>query len=477
MGRPSLAIRAFQSLAVVVGLVGALGSARDSLGATGSSLTIITQECPDRLALDGAPISLQACPASKDRSFKLIGPVGQEVVLVSRLQLELGGAAVRSVRWTINSRDDLEDSGEYRLIEQDRDPASRTIYECLKTIDGDLKPADLALRDGGIAFDWTPAVVGEDDVDGEELTCTAISRPVNPDLPATGIVRIHTVVANPEDGSDLIIRAAGDEPYALRDGVAADIPALTYTLSDDASGEIVLRAPETGEGIAINSFAVPTGDYMLTVGATGISEPVTVESGQTVLAFTTLGAAIDRTDVETAVLETPSPADAALAPTPAIDDASLVNAVETFSFSAYDWAGAFPNVDTGVYARDCVAVYGAGSPNATASITFDLDRVTIGSSRLVVTGLDDEVAGQNLIVITVNGEVIFDGGSPFESWDPGDPTIPWSEATVPFNNDVLVDGVNRIVVTNNASGGTVGLPPYILLSEARVEVGLTIDAG
>ena len=478
MARRSLAFRLLPSFVILVGLATSSGTARVSLGATDPSLTIVTQECPEPLPLDGTPISLETCPTSDDRTFKLTGPEGQEVELTSRLQFVVGGTSVRSVEWTVNSRDDLEDSGEYTLTEQDGDPANRTLYECLKAIDGDLVPAKLALVAGGVKFDWTPAGSTSDDIEGEALTCSAISRPVDPDLPATGIVRIHAVVVGPEDRSDLVVRAAGDEPFDLRAGVETDVPASTYTLADDTGAAIVLAAPEADEGVAVVSFAVPTGDYTLTADATGASQPVTVESGQTVLGFASIGEEIDPPVTDPLVLdlpdvETPSPDDDAPEST---DTAPQINAVDTFSFSAYDWAGAYPYVNTSVYGRECVAVYGAGSSNATATLTFNLDRVTIGTSRLVFTGLDDEMAGRNPIVVTVNGAVIYSSGSPFENWNPSDPAIPWTEVAVPFGNEMLVEGANQIVVTNNAPGGSVGLPPYILLSEARVEVGSTVDA-
>ena len=470
LGLPAIP-RFASTLALVAGLLASATLSQQLRAADNDSLTLYTVECADPLALDGTPITVEACDTTEDRTFSLVGPDGQETELMTRLEFKLNAPKARAAHWTVNSRDDLDDEGTYTLTEVDATPNQPSIYQCLLTVDGDLIPADLTYVDDGVRLAWSPVVADQDDVAGEALVCTAIARPRDrSDLPMAGIIQIHAGSASPEDGADLIIRDAGDEPYNLRDSAEGSVPSLTYTLTSRAGREIDLSAPESDEGIAVNSFPVPPGSYTLTVDATGTSADVVVEPGQTVLAFNPLEESADAPEDEPADTQDDEVSDPG-------DETPRVNAVDTFSFSAYDWAGAYPNVSTAVYGRDCVAVYGAGSPNASASLTFDLDRVTAGSSRLVLTGLDDELAGRNPIVITVNGAVVYDDGSPFDNWDPSDSTIPWTEVTVPFDNELLVEGENQVVVTNNSPGGSVGLPPYILLSEARVEVGLTIDAG
>lgn len=462
-------------VALVAGLLATAMEGRETRAADDDSLTLYTAECSDPLPLDGTPITAETCDTTEDRAFTLVGPAGQEFELLAKLEFVLNGPRVRAARWSVNLQDDRDDEGTYTLTEQNKDPDRQTLYECLLASDGDLVPAELTHIEGGVEFEWTPAVAPPDDVEGQALVCTVYSHPIGRRaLPMAGILQIHAGVASLEGGSDLVVRAAGDEPYNLRDSRSADVPSLTYTITDTAGREITLTAPGAEEGPAVNRFPVPPGDYTLTVNATGTSTDVTVEPGQTVLAFNPLdestAAPTDTPDTQTLDL-----GEGESTPTPPANDAPEIDAVESFAFTAGDWAGAYPAVNTEVYGRDCVAVYGAGSPHPTGSLTFVLDRVTLGDSQLVLTGLDDELTGGNPIVITVNSQVIFEGASPFYDWDPNNPEIPWNQHVVPFGNDVLVQGVNEIVVANASAGGSIGLPPYILLAEASLFVGLTID--
>lgn len=467
--------RSVSTFALVAALFAATLPGPDSRAAAGYPLSLFSTECPDPLALDGTPITEEICETTDDRTFELAGPDGQQVELVTELQYGDDGPQERAARWSADAADDREDSGTYTLTEPAEDPDNPTFYQCLLSTDGGLVPADLTYVEGGVEFPWTPAVYSTNGMEGEGLACNVFSRPVDPDLPTAGILRVTAAYGLPDEASDeaseLVVVAPGDDPYVLTAEPTDGVAEPTYTLSSEDGGDITLAIPETERGLATASFPLPPGDYTLTADETGTTAPVSIESGQTVLAFNevqTPGAGRDE--------GTPGNSDE-YAPTPAPDSEPQIEAVDTFAFTADDWVGAYEDVDTDVYRRDCVAVYGVDSINPSGVFTFDLDAVTIGNSELVLTGLDDEMAGGNPIVVTVNGKVIFDDESSFYDWDPNDPEVHWNRLVIPFANGVLVEGENEIVVTNTSDGTEVGVPPYLLLSEAWVFVGLTGGIG
>ena len=204
--------------------------------------------------------------------------------------------------------------------------------------------------------------------------------------------------------------------------------------------------------MSTTTFALDAGDYTLTADATGASVSYTLEEGQTVLVLNGLGGS-DSDEAETS-------------PPTVGGDPSQIEAESSFAFEAADWAGAYPNIITEVYQRQCVAVYGASSPNPSGTLTVNLGEVRSGQSVLVLTGLDDELAGPKPIVVTVNGDVIYEGNSRFNDWDPAAAVVAWNRFNIFFPSELLVAGENEIVVSNLADGSAIGLPPYILLSEA-----------
>jgi hypothetical protein len=141
-------------------------------------------------------------------------------------------------------------------------------------------------------------------------------------------------------------------------------------------------------------------------------------------------------------------------------------------FSAADWQGGYFRGDAEWYGRAWTAIYGAQSPHPRASLTFSLAAAPRDPATLTITGLDDEWAGNNPIVIAVNGVEIFAAPSPFVSWDgvghgeqAGWTAIPF---TVPAS--LLHEGANEIALANQAPSASFGSPPYILVSDAVLEI-------
>ncbi len=140
-------------------------------------------------------------------------------------------------------------------------------------------------------------------------------------------------------------------------------------------------------------------------------------------------------------------------------------------FGPGDWQDAFPNINTGVYDRAAVAVYGRLSPFPTASLRFDLPSAPTAGATLTIEGLADEL-GPAQITISVNGVEVYRGDSGFATWDPNAATPAWTPVAFAIPAGVLQAGANEITVANLAESAAFGLPPYVLLSTAT----LTFDA-
>lgn len=141
-------------------------------------------------------------------------------------------------------------------------------------------------------------------------------------------------------------------------------------------------------------------------------------------------------------------------------------------FGAADWQGGYYRGDAAWYGRAWTAIYGAQSQYPRASLTISLPAAPSATATLSITGLDDEWAGSNSIAVSVNGVEIFSGPSSFSSWDgvgQGDRAA-WAAAQFTVPEGVLHKGVNEIVVANLAPSASFGQPPYVLVSDASLEV-------
>jgi hypothetical protein len=144
----------------------------------------------------------------------------------------------------------------------------------------------------------------------------------------------------------------------------------------------------------------------------------------------------------------------------------------TTQFGAADWQGGYYRGDATWYGRAWTAVYGAQSEYPAASLTVSLPAAPTTEATLTITGLDDEWAGSNPIVVSVNDVEIYSGNGPFQSWDgtgQGE-QAEWTTAVFTVPTGVLQAGTNEIKVANQAPTATFGAPPYILLSDAQLEI-------
>jgi len=140
-------------------------------------------------------------------------------------------------------------------------------------------------------------------------------------------------------------------------------------------------------------------------------------------------------------------------------------------FEPAAWSGGYVRNNSGWCGRPWVAVYGAESPDPRASLQVILSAAP-SQGTLVLTGMDDELPGNNHIQVAVNGQIIFDGPSPFPSWDNvGQCSNPaWTDAALPIPPGVLQAGSNEITVSNLTDGDAVGQPPYVMISDTRLRL-------
>lgn len=83
-----------------------------------------------------------------------------------------------------------------------------------------------------------------------------------------------------------------------------------------------------------------------------------------------------------------------------------------------------------------------------------------GDYELTVSGMDDEVVGENPIVITVNDKVVYKGISGFR---PAIYTL--KKLRIPFD---VMERYNKVRISNDASGANANGPPYIAISAAML---------
>ena len=149
-------------------------------------------------------------------------------------------------------------------------------------------------------------------------------------------------------------------------------------------------------------------------------------------------------------------------------------------FAADDWDGGYFQGNRQWYGRAWTAVYGAQSPYPSATLTFELDEVPAEPLVLLVAGLDDEWAGANPIALEINGERVYEGDGPFASWDGNTANrgadADWTTVRITMPANLFEQGENTIAFFNRSPSADWGVPPYFLLSTARLTVESEADA-
>jgi putative ABC transport system ATP-binding protein len=152
-------------------------------------------------------------------------------------------------------------------------------------------------------------------------------------------------------------------------------------------------------------------------------------------------------------------------------DAPLTNLVSVPLGTAESWVGGWYRGDGKWYGRPWVSLYGADTSYAQASLSFVLDG-TPTEATLALTGLDDEEPGATTIAIEVNGIQIYSGPDPFLSGAGPRPEVSadWTTERFAIPAGIMNAGDNRITVENLDPGAQFSAPPYVLLSDAALEM-------
>lgn len=126
--------------------------------------------------------------------------------------------------------------------------------------------------------------------------------------------------------------------------------------------------------------------------------------------------------------------------------------------------GAYERDDGRLYNRPTAHLYGQGSGYDTTTVTFNVNDPPTSYIGIEIIGMDDELKENVPMRISLNGNVVWEGESPFgdEKWT----DMVW----VAGNLNWLVEGENSLTIELLIEG-EVGLPPWVLINEATVYWG------
>ena len=240
-------------------------------------------------------------------------------------------------------------------------------------------------------------------------------------------------------------------------------PTIAAGADTTATGEIVEpTATETPEPTAtVEPSATPEPTATATVAPTETPTPEPTQTPEPTVTPTPEPTATPVPPTNTP--EPPPPPDVAFnQPIPLSEIPFPIEEGNGETMEAGDFEGAYRRPDGELYGLPAVHLYGQGSGADTASAGFDADDGAGEYIVIVITGMDDERAEKVPIRISLNGNTVWEGASPFGNED-------WTDvAWVVEDLSWLSGDDNTLSVTNLEGGGDVGGPPWVLLTSATV---------
>lgn len=148
----------------------------------------------------------------------------------------------------------------------------------------------------------------------------------------------------------------------------------------------------------------------------------------------------------------------------------------TLDIAASDWRGAYFQ-ETGNL-RPWSAVYAQSTGYGEGTLRFTVDGEPASDTfNLTVDGMTSENWTELPISISVNGQRVYTGDSPFPTWNGVDGQQPWGTASIDLPVSVLQPGENTLTFTNRVVEGEFSRPPYILLAGGTLTIEMRDPAG
>ena len=132
------------------------------------------------------------------------------------------------------------------------------------------------------------------------------------------------------------------------------------------------------------------------------------------------------------------------------------------TFDAGDFDGAYRRDDGELYDLPAIHLYGQATEFSSASTEFEVNDEPSNYIVITIVGLDDERSEHTMMRLRLNGNVVWEGPSPFanESWT----QVAW----IVGNLQWLGDDGNVITIENAEAGGGLGQPPWFLVTTAAI---------
>ena len=146
----------------------------------------------------------------------------------------------------------------------------------------------------------------------------------------------------------------------------------------------------------------------------------------------------------------------------------------TLGFTAVEWQGAYYQ-ETGNM-QPLTAVYAQSTGYGRAQMSFILDGVPATDTFvLTVDGMTSENWSNVPISVRVNGQEVYQGASPFPTWNGIEGQQPWTTVSLDLPASALQPGENTVSFVNLVEQGDFSRPPYILLAGGTVTVDLQVS--
>jgi hypothetical protein len=324
-----------------------------------------------------------------------------------------------------------------------------------------------------------------------ELTSTVVMPPITPTNGYTPVVETpplsppaeQTTVSPPTFPRPRLAEPAGRRGRRLAWFAPLAVGAIVLAV---LGGVMALDGGDDGGNSSGRLAAMPTATATEPANAGAASEATTAVLAVDLETDTPTATAAPPTATETATAvptdtrtptRTPTIAPSDGAPsetdenTEQVDGEAAKAQPVSLAFGPDQWQGGFYRGDNEFLGRPWVAIYGAQSGMGRATLTVSLDADPNGEATLTITGLDDEWDGNNPILIEVNGVEIFNGLSPFPTWDGvGDgESAAWTSVAFTVPAGTLRAGTNEIAFSNLAQSANFNSPPWVNISDTTLE--------